>query len=260
MAESKEEQRVAQWKEPRCRAEDGVAAATRLRATSRLYAAAERVHAAHLAANAEAAQSHAVHIAGLGDKNNSNSSSSSSSNNHRNHQRRHHRGDSGGESEGGDGDIVGSDANGFAKDSSNSRSVRLDLSACSFPCIGNGSGVSNLPPRSPLRLSSSVDSDRLGGVALVTASTHSRATVAHIGGGKASPARAEAQAVAAASSSSLARIPSSQHKQQVPSQRAPSRGEDTGVNSVKDNRGNKHARGMFEGSEYRVRPVPRGLF
>ena len=250
MAESKEEQRVAQWKEPRCRAEDGVAAAARLRATSRLYAAAERVHAAHLAANAEAAQSHAVHIAALGDNNN---------NNHRNHQR-WHRGDSGGESEGGDGDIVGSDANGFAKDSSNSRSVRLDLSACSFPCIGNGSGVSNLPPRSPLRLSSSVDSDRLGGVALVTASTHSRATVAHIGGGKASPARAEAQAVAAASSSSLARIPSSQHKQQVPSQRAPSRGEDTGVNSVKDNRGNKHARGMFEGSEYRVRPVPRGLF
>ena len=93
----------------------------------------------------------------------------------------------------------------------------------------------------------------------MAASTHSRAAVALIGGGKASPARAEAQAVAA-SSSSLARIPSSQHKQQVPSQRAPSRGEDTGVNSVKGNRGNKHARGMFEGSEYRVRPVPRGLF
>jgi hypothetical protein len=251
---------VAQWKEPRCRAEDGVAAAARLRATSRLYAAAERVHAAHLAANAEAAQSHAVHIAALGDNNN-NSSSSSSCNNHRNHQRRH-RGSCDGESEGGGGDIVGSGANGFVKDSSNSRSVRLDLSACSFPCIGNGSGVSNLPPRSPLRLSSSVGSDRLGGVALLTASTHSRAAVASIGGGRASPAQvqAEAQAVAAASSSSLARIPSSQHKQKVPSQRAPSRGEDAGVISVKGNRGNKHARGMFEGSEYRVRPVPRGLF
>jgi hypothetical protein len=154
---------------------------------------------------------------------------------------------------------------GGARASSQSINVRLDLLSCSFPGGGGSSGGATLPPRSPLRLSPSVGVNHLGGA--LTPSTHSRATVALIGG-RTSLAQSDALAVAESPASSLARLNSLQHKrQQLPPQRAqskhglvnqPSRMED--AIKVNVNRGHKHARGMFEGSEYRVRPVPRGLY